>query len=134
MLAALTFILAAAVGQTGKAAIPFGPNAGFWRFTTPEPPITFSCRLVRKDNSLTGSCLGGGFKSGGVAYGLVDGSEIHVSIYFERLDKSEVSYDFVGVIDDDTIYGTMLTTDGDKGRFEARPGVIPPDAPAPLVQ
>lgn len=78
--------------------------------------------------------MGGGFKSGGVAYGLVDGSEIHVSIYFERLDKSEVSYDFVGVIDDDTIYGTMLTTDGDKGRFEARPGVIPPDAPAPLVQ
>lgn len=133
LLAALALVLAGAAGQTDPAAMPFGPKLGYWRFSAHNSPVFFSCRLLRKTIFLSGSCLSGGFKSDGIAYGVIDGSEVHVSIYFERLDDNDVSFDFAGTLGGDTISGTMLTTDGARADFEATPGVIPPSGPAPLV-
>jgi len=96
MLPALAIVLAGVAGQTGSAAMPFGPNLGYWRFSARNSEVSFSCRLMRRDAFLGGSCLGAGFKSDGLAYGVVDGSEVHVSIYFERSDDDEVSFDFAG--------------------------------------
>jgi hypothetical protein len=131
MLAALALLLAVGSGQAGSAAIPFGPNFGYWRFLARNPFMVFSCRLARKDTFLSGSCMNVGFKSDGIVYGRIDGSEVHVSIYLERLDNSEVSFDFEGTQDGDKISGTMLTTDGVRADFVATPGIIPPDVPSP---
>jgi hypothetical protein len=133
MMPALALIFAGVVAQTGPAATPFGPSLGYWRFSAPDPPVFFSCRLVRKYTYLSGSCLGGDFKSDGLAYGAIDGSEVHVSIYFERSDDSEVSFDFAGTLELDKISGIMLTTEGVRAKFVATPGVIPPDTLPPLV-
>lgn len=136
MLAALALILAGAAGQTSAAPMPFGPNLGYWQFLTRnDPPVTFSCRLTRKDAFLSGSCLGGGFKSDGIMYGEIDALDVHISIYFERWDDSEVSFDFAGAVtaDGDKMSGIMLTSDGTRDEFVATPGVIPPDVAMPAV-
>ncbi|HUE65235.1 MAG TPA: hypothetical protein VMO78_12750 [Rhizomicrobium sp.] len=127
--------MASAAGQTDAAKMPFGPNLGYWRFSARNSEVSFSCRLMRKGTFIGGSCLGGGFTSGGLAYGVIDGSEVYVSIYFERSDDSDVSFDFAGTLSavGDKFSGIMLTTDGARADFVAVPGVIPPDAPAPLI-
>jgi hypothetical protein len=139
MLKILGFAIVAVIAQTGGSSGPT-PSAPSPASDLPHQFTVFvrdnllhglTCHLDQKDIFVSGKCDGYGFARPGLAYGIIDGSRFHLSVYLERLNDTKVSFDLMGDVPHNGVFaGTMLTTDGTNESFQARME-IPYIAPAP---